>query len=296
MRRLPQRPRQHVLETESRKFVANTFPSEWVITDINNDYGIDLDIEIVEGTDITGAHFSMQLKSTDNLKITKDGFITHSCKTSTLRYFLEKTELVIFLIYDATNKAGYWIFAQDYIRTELAKNRKWIKKSHNTIRIPVKNILTEKSLNQIKIRVMRFHRKVKLLNTIQTLDNPYIRYGLEFGEKKEVITMSPKYPGAEQDYPLAFQIEFNFDKNYEEAKLAHQSLQDAIKRGTPATISAKFINHVKFPDLIDPEIFGYDEFKPEELFIVPEKQNRSIPCAIKIIGQNDEILAQKANP
>lgn len=68
MSNLPQRPREHVLETESRKFVENILPSEWIVTHPIADYGIDLHVEIVENTYVTGAHFSMQLKSTDKIK------------------------------------------------------------------------------------------------------------------------------------------------------------------------------------------------------------------------------------
>ena len=101
MTALPQRPRQHVLETESRRFVEGILPSEWIINTGQSDYGIDLIIEIVEGTNVTGAQLLMQLKSTDRPNITKGDLITYSCKTSTLRYFLSRSEDVIFVVYDA---------------------------------------------------------------------------------------------------------------------------------------------------------------------------------------------------
>ena len=74
MAKLPQRPRTHVLEIESQKFVKNVLPSEWVCAEPLHDYGVDLDVEIVEKTFVTGVHFLMQLKSPDNIIITKKGF------------------------------------------------------------------------------------------------------------------------------------------------------------------------------------------------------------------------------
>jgi hypothetical protein len=291
MARLPQRPRQHVLEDESRKFVKSVLPPEWIVTDISNDYGVDLDVEIVEQTYVMGVHFSMQLKSTDDVKITKAGFISFSCRTSTLRYFLEKVEHIVFLVYDAKNQVGYWIWIKDYLTNDLAKNKKWKKQTTTTIKIPKKNLFTHKSVDSIKARVMHTHKQAKLLTTIQTLDNPYIRYALQIDGNKEIITMSPKYPGAEQDHPLTFDLKFNFDKS-PDAQQSHQSLQDAIKKGLPAEIDAKFIESIKFPDLLDPEILGHDEFKPDKLFIMPVNQNRKFSAAITILNQNKDTLFQ----
>jgi len=289
MAKLPQKPRQHVLETESRNFVRGIFPSEWNVADVPTDYGIDLDIEIVEKTNVTGVHFSMQLKSTDEVKATKDGFISYSCKTSTLRYFLEKIEHVVFLVYDAKKKTGYWIWVKDYLVNDLSKNKKWKKQTTATIKIPKSNLFTSKSVEQIKTRVMHTHRQAKLLNTIQLRENPYIRYALQVDGNKEVITMSSKYPGAERDYPLTFDFKFNFDKS-PDAQLSHRSLQDAMKKGLPAVIDGKFIESAKFPDLLDPETLGYDEFKPDKMFIVPISQNRKFSAAITILDRNDNVL------
>jgi len=159
------------------------------------------------------------------------------------------------------------------------------------IRIPKSNLFTHKSVEQIKVRVMRTHKQAKLLNTIQLHDNPYIRYALQVDGNKEVITMSPKYPGAEQDYPLTFDFKFNFDKS-PDAQKSHQSLQDAMKKGLPAVIDAKFIESIEFPDLLDPEIFGHDKFKPDKLFIMPISQNRKFSAAMKILDQNEDIVFQ----
>ncbi len=48
-----------------QKFVESILPTEWIVTKPPLDYGIDLDVEIVEKTFVTGIHFLMaQLKST----------------------------------------------------------------------------------------------------------------------------------------------------------------------------------------------------------------------------------------
>src|SRR5262245_13461857 len=133
MKDLPLRPRQHVLENETLNFVKQILPTEWIVSDGGKDYGIDLVVEIVENEQVTGAHFLMQLKGTDEINIQKDEYIVHSCKVSTLKYFLERPEPVIYLVYDAKDKVGYWIWIQDFIRNTLSAN--WKTKENVTIKI-----------------------------------------------------------------------------------------------------------------------------------------------------------------
>lgn len=290
MATLPQRPRTQVLETESQKFVKGILPSEWIAIEPQYDYGIDFDVEIVEQTFVTGVHFLMQLKSTDNIKINKKGYVTYSCETSTLRYFLARSEQVIFLVYDAKSKIGYWIWIKDYITNELAKNKNWKKQKTATVKIPKGNFFSEKSIGRIKTRVMKLHRQANLLSTIQTLNNPYVNYAVQFDGNNEIITFSPKYPGAEQDYPMIFDFKFKFDTS-SGGQQAHQALQDAMKKGLPAEIDSKFIEDVEFPELLSPELFSHEEFKPDKLLIMPINQNRAFSATVTILNQNEEILS-----
>ncbi len=290
MSNLPQRPRNQALETESQIFVEGILPSDWITAKPQHDYGVDLDVEIVEKTFVTGVHFLMQLKSTDKIQMTKEGFVLYNCKTSTLRYFLAQNEQVIFLVYDAKSKIGYWIWIKDYITNELAKNKKWKKQKTVAVKIPKDNLFTEKSIDQIKARVMKLHRPANLLSTIQTLNNPYVHYAVQFDGNNEIITFSPKYPGAEQDYPMIFDFKFKFDRS-PDAQQAHQALQDAMKKGLPAEIDSKFIENIEFPELLSPELFSHDEFKPDKLLIMPISQNRAVPAAVTILGQNEEVLS-----
>jgi len=98
MGKLPKRTRTHVLEEESKQFVRQTLPAEWIVESGEKDYGIDLVTEIVRGECITGAHFLIQLKATDKMKVRQKGYIAHVCKTSTLRYFLQRPELVVYIV------------------------------------------------------------------------------------------------------------------------------------------------------------------------------------------------------
>ena len=67
---MPKRPRQHQLETESRVAFQHALPSGWVYRDLQQDYGIDAEVEVFDVDGLaTGTKFSVQLKATDQANI-----------------------------------------------------------------------------------------------------------------------------------------------------------------------------------------------------------------------------------
>ena len=61
----PQRPRNHVLETLSGQALASVVPAEWVVRRVDEDYGIDREVEIFENGTATGLTFKVQLKASE---------------------------------------------------------------------------------------------------------------------------------------------------------------------------------------------------------------------------------------
>lgn len=67
---MPKRHRSHQLESESRVAFRSLLPSTWVVRDLDQDYGIDAQVEIFdESGEATGLTFLVQLKATDSLKL-----------------------------------------------------------------------------------------------------------------------------------------------------------------------------------------------------------------------------------
>jgi hypothetical protein len=238
MARLPQRPREHVLDDESRQFISQILPSEWIIESGYKDYGIDLVVEIVRNSNVTGAHFLLQLKGTDSLETLKSGYVTYSCETSTLRYFLERPELVIFLIYNAKSKVGYWIWIQDFIRNNL--KAEWGEQKTATIHIPTQNIFDKKSVEIIEQRVLKAHRQNLWLTAVQTTQNPYVGYRIATLDEESVkIEAYSKYSGALDDHPVELSGVFKFDQS-QEAQDARKALENTFKTGETVKLDSRF--------------------------------------------------------
>jgi hypothetical protein len=289
MVRLPQRTREHVLEGESIKFIEQSFPPEWIIESGQKDYGIDLLIEIVRNSDVTGAHFLMQIKGTDLPKITESKYITYRCKTSTLQYFLERHELIIFLIYDSKERVGYWIWIQDFIRNNLKED--WKNQKTATVLIPLENRLDKKSVEIIEQRVLMAHDQSKWLTTIQTIQNPYIDYRLTYDKENVKIGVYGKYPGALEDHPRRISGTFKFDQS-PEAQEALKSLENAFKTGETVRLDSRFIKDFD-PTQLAPEIFAQlGKLEIKEIEIETAKGEEGFIGRLEILDNDGNTLAE----
>ncbi|MEC5128714.1 DUF4365 domain-containing protein [Verrucomicrobiales bacterium BCK34] len=122
---MPKRPREHVIEEESRRFCRDLFPSQWVVREKSNDYGVDLEVEeFDENEEATGLIFYVQLKATDSsdqrdqaqVRISADKFkywLGLDCPTILMRY-----------CNNGGNPHVYWMINYDQCarRTESGRN------------------------------------------------------------------------------------------------------------------------------------------------------------------------------
>jgi tetratricopeptide (TPR) repeat protein len=137
------RPRQHVLEDESRNALRIFLPSEWIIRDIKPDYGIDMEVEIVEDDEVTGKVIWVQLKATENKKPNQKT-IPFSITTKHLKYY-ESCQLPVLIIYYIKSiNTFYYLFAQEYIRETLSlKNLDWRNQKYANIKFPLDSKLAD---------------------------------------------------------------------------------------------------------------------------------------------------------
>lgn len=102
--KFPVRPPQHKAEADSYAILTNKLRELGIFRNVtDNDYGIDFEIELVEGTSVTGKYFKAQVKSSENLRIRKSDNIptVGGIKQSTLAYWAElsfKTHVILYAV------------------------------------------------------------------------------------------------------------------------------------------------------------------------------------------------------
>lgn len=101
---MPTRIRQHKAESDSYAILLYKLRNIGIFRNVSeSDYGIDFEVEIVLGTNVTGKYFKAQVKSSENLKIRKkDGVpVVGGIKESTLYYWTElsyKSHVIAFAV------------------------------------------------------------------------------------------------------------------------------------------------------------------------------------------------------
>ncbi|QHN04776.1 DUF4365 domain-containing protein [Granulicella sp. WH15] len=86
----------------------------WVVNEITEDYGIDFNVQVFEGTSPTGAWFHVQLKSSESPDYSADGsFISQVLSTAHAHHYMNELQGPIFLVVaDAAAKSLFWCAPQ----------------------------------------------------------------------------------------------------------------------------------------------------------------------------------------
>lgn len=103
----PLRPRSHQLETESRRAFEATLPASWASHSPENDYGIDLIVNITNSENsVTGEAFQVQLKATD-----REARPSVRVKRSHLEYWRSLDSPVLLVLYASATQTLYYTWA-----------------------------------------------------------------------------------------------------------------------------------------------------------------------------------------
>lgn len=105
--RMPMRPMQHRLESQSRTAFQLRMPANWVESRREHDYGLDSDVEIFDGDAATGARFSVQLKSS---KAPGSRACT-KIKSSSLNYWLAQDVPVLVFHWNSESDSAWYRWA-----------------------------------------------------------------------------------------------------------------------------------------------------------------------------------------
>jgi len=143
------RPRQHVLADESRLALENTLPTGWIVRPIQPDYGLDVEVTIVEDEDVTSNVFKAQLKATDQ-PVDTSGEVSLSIQCKHLKDYENYPQPVFILYYIKLKNLFYYVFAQKYVKEDLSMDTPaWRTQKSATVRFSsdstLKNIRIFKS-------------------------------------------------------------------------------------------------------------------------------------------------------
>ena len=107
----PQRTENHNREELSVRFFNNLLPENWYSYPPRNDYGVDLIVDIFEGTRATGLELLIQLKSTNNSN--ESNYETVRMNIATYNLLWSKLQVVMIIKYVIPENEAYWILLKD---------------------------------------------------------------------------------------------------------------------------------------------------------------------------------------
>ncbi|MHA6911263.1 DUF4365 domain-containing protein [Ralstonia pseudosolanacearum] len=102
--KLPERIRQHKAESDSYAILQYKLRGLGIFRNVTeSDYGIDFEVEIVSGNQVTGRYFKAQVKSSEKLRVRKSDKVpvVGGIKESTLYYWTElsfKTHVLLYAV------------------------------------------------------------------------------------------------------------------------------------------------------------------------------------------------------
>jgi hypothetical protein len=148
----PQRPEEHVIESQSENYVLKFFTDKGhTATPLRHDYGTDLLVETFdEAGHIENGFIRVQLKAGNKLRYSKDGsYISFDIEAKHYHMWIEEEFPVFLILYDAHKVAAYYLYVQEYFG-KAKKPRKDAKTI--TVRVPVKNKFTKRAVDYMQER------------------------------------------------------------------------------------------------------------------------------------------------
>ena len=146
-----QRTRQHFIEDFGMNHIEyKILAAHCTLERYRYDYGYDASVNTYnENGEYENGAIQIQLKSTDNLKISKaKNAIVFDLDQRDLELWLDSRVPFIFVVYDALKEVAYWVDLQDYFTI----NREVLKKVNKFVRIyiPSDNVFTHYTIQKYR--------------------------------------------------------------------------------------------------------------------------------------------------
>ena len=154
MTKLPSRPREHELETESRRAFESVLPGAWEDGSPPADYGVDKYVEVFEGSGSgsapTGLIFAAQLKGTDSTEVTA---LRIGIPWRTVNYWTALPVPVLLVLYVAPTDRLFATWAHQHYRAFVndQRQRAWF------VLNAARDVLTRDNVTRLADEVRQFN-------------------------------------------------------------------------------------------------------------------------------------------
>ena len=158
-----------------------------------------------------------------------------------------------------------------------------------TLKLPQNNILTNRSIKQIKDRVIAIHSKSSMLTNIQTINDKYYDYQFKSTSKNSSISIVPKYPDAFKDSPIKFKGFFKFDKSPKDQFL-FEEFKKCIKTGSPLKLESKNFEISHFPEVFSKLLKGSTDLNFKYMELKSSQRNEVYPTRISLLDKEGKSI------
>ena len=148
---MPERPRSHQLESESKRRFACLIPRSWVFREANPDYGIDAQIEVFDQSgNATGLMFLVQLKATEEPNL--NDALAIQFKIETITYYRKLDLPVLIVLFHRPTGQFFWKWGHEVNTADAERGQEYI-----TVRLSREVMWTQEtpSLLEMDLRVFR---------------------------------------------------------------------------------------------------------------------------------------------
>jgi len=280
-------------DQEAQLLLKQKLPKNWLIREQKPDIHIDYFIEIVENELPSGVMFCVQLKGSRQLNIKRD-IVKLQFKSKQLSYYLEKIKNPVYLIVaDVNNNECYWLFLQEYIKSNIKplvlKNQKNV-----TLKIPKVN-----TLNNIKKFQEQIYLDEKYIRELFPSSIPAAIYAQKEHWKKldPRIDVDIHHSGTNTSFKFnpKEKINFSFHVKKKKPDKFEEKIEEALNKGTAVEFDTKDVE-VRGSDLLselmnDKNVEGKISIKPSRwvngsvLLETIDKNNNSSSILYNVNGK-----------
>jgi uncharacterized protein DUF4365 len=140
------KPEEHEINRAGKRLLRDVLEPEplgWVVNDVQEDYGIDSNVQVFDAKSPTGAWFHVQLKSSASPDYSADRtFISQELSVDHARHYAHEMREPLLIIHaDVKSKSVYWYAPQ--LDHDLANALIETDSKSKTVRIPTRQQLPE---------------------------------------------------------------------------------------------------------------------------------------------------------